>query len=290
MDGAAGGTPLRPTGTTPNRHLAAKFPPVDERGRFGTQDVAPAALHPPHFVAAVSPKIPAFWAHDPALWFLHLDGQFAISRITDSATKFNHAMVALPSETLASIRSLVSNPGAYADPYAELRARLCQVWGKTKWERCDALLDHPGLGADRPSVMVARMEQLKPADLEDLYLALILRRLPISMREHLSRTDWPSAAAMAAEADKIWSARGGAAAVHAEAAAAAVPRSPSPSITGSSRRSATPAARGRDKKKATAPRQPPDGDGRCFYHFNYGSKARNCQPPCSQAGNSQTKN
>jgi hypothetical protein len=31
--------------------------------------------------------------------------------------------------------------------------------------------------------------------------------------------------------------------------------------------------------------QPPSDSQLCFYHYNFGRQARNCQPPCRRQGN-----
>jgi hypothetical protein len=72
-----------------------------------------------------------------------------------------------------------------------------------------ALLDHPDLGDRRPSAMMAEMVALRfettPPD--SLFLALFLRRLPTSIRDHLAAANHETATAMATHADVLWDAR-----------------------------------------------------------------------------------
>jgi hypothetical protein len=47
-------------------------------------------------VTHVAFKIPDFWPHDPNTWFLKMESKFRICNITQSSTKFDHLLSALP--------------------------------------------------------------------------------------------------------------------------------------------------------------------------------------------------
>jgi hypothetical protein len=57
--------------------------------------------------------------------------------------------------------------------------------------------------------VLARLNTLKPASLEELYIAIYLRVLPDGYREHFSRCQFKTAEELAAVADGLWEMRGG---------------------------------------------------------------------------------
>jgi hypothetical protein len=70
---------------------------------------------------------------------------------------------------------VTDDPSAYTDPYTALKERLLAAYGRSKWEKLDSLLNFPKMGVnERPSVVLARLNTLKPASLEELYIAIHL--------------------------------------------------------------------------------------------------------------------
>ena len=119
--------------------------------------------------------------------------------------------------------------------------------------------------------MMALLPTGEPAG--ELFQTLFLRRLPLSMREHLGTEDFEDAREMAERADQIWAAR-----ASGPSTVAAIGRTQRP-------RSASPRRPAATSGNRTT-REPPD-HGMCFYHAKFGSKASKCEPPCSQAGNAK---
>jgi hypothetical protein len=73
-------------------------------------------------------------------------------------------------------------------------------------EKLDSLLNFPKMGANkRPSVVLARLNTLKPQSLEELYL----RVLPDGYHEHFSRCQFKCAMELAAMMDGSWEMRVG---------------------------------------------------------------------------------
>ncbi len=72
-----------------------------------------------------------------------------------------------------------------------------------------SLLDHPDLGDRRPAAMMAEMLSLRfeTTAPDSLFLALFLRRLPASIRDHLAVANHTTATEMATHADILWDAR-----------------------------------------------------------------------------------
>ena len=74
-------------------------------------------------VAAVAVKVPPFWPHDLELWFINLEGQFALANITKQITKFHYVVGNLPPEYARNVRSLLKDPKE-ATAYDDLKAGL----------------------------------------------------------------------------------------------------------------------------------------------------------------------
>ncbi len=237
---------------------------------------APAAPAPAQ-VSTVAVKLPEFWVADPDMWFFQAEAAFRHARITASQTKFDHVVMRLPETVSIALRSLLlSVNDDTVDPYGMLKEKLVTTYGKTKWQRAFALLDHPDLGDRRPSSMMAEMLALLPANSrpDTLFLALFLRRLPPSMRDHLAAADTDTAEDMAAHADLLWDARASQSVSAVDAEIAAV-RQQSPGRQG---RSPDRRQQRSQSRQATPHRR---SGSWCRNHQKFGEKTKNCTPPCS---------
>jgi len=249
-------------------------------------------------VAHVAVKLPDFWVKDPKMWFSQAEAQFCRARITAAATMYDYVLMKLPEDVVMSVRALISeieaDPVKQEDSYQLLKDALLGSYGKTKWQMAYALLDHPDLGDHRPSAMMAEMLSLRfeTSAPDSLFLALFLRRLPSSIRDHLAAADHKTATEMAAHADILWDARNNASQVAAvsDSLAAVSVRSASPKTSRSPDcRARSPDRRGNGKGQRFRRPTPGRQDNRsnnsnrrlCFYHDQYGVKALKCHAPCS---------
>ena len=150
------------------------------------------------------------------------------------------------------MEDVVDNYRTFADPYTELKQRLCRAYGRSDMQKVNDLLDLPNLGSEKPSVLMDNILSLWPdiatKNSSKLLLGLFLHRLPLQMRSQLANfpANNPAELAAAAAADAIWSQSGGqvsAAAVTVAAATSGRPRSPSPrpNASGNRGRNSTPA-------------------------------------------------
>jgi hypothetical protein len=236
-------------------------------------------------VNTVAVKLPDFWIRDPDVWFYQAECSFRRARITASHTMFEHVVMRLPEAVSISVRSLLlSITQATEDPYEQLKARLTKNFGKTRWQRAFELLDHPEIGDRRPSRLMSDMLALLPAETnpDTLFLALFLRRLPASIRDHLAAADCGTAEEMATLADMLWDARssGSVSLVEEESVAAISGRSASPreGHRRSPERQRPQGGRGGGSTSRPRPQTP----GKlCKLHKKWGAAAHNCWPPCS---------
>jgi hypothetical protein len=248
---------------------------------------AQAAVAVPAQVAHVAVKLPDFWVKDPKMWFSQAEAQFRRARITAETTMYDYVLMKLPQEVVMSVRALVSaieaDPVKQEQSYTLMKEALLGSYGMTKWQMAYSLLDHPDLGDRRPSAMMAEMLSLRfeTTAPDSLFLALFLRRLPTSIRDHLAAANHTTATEMATHADILWDARSAAtvSAVTDSLAAVSV-RSASPS-----RRAKSPDRRARSPDRRSGggsqpPRPPTPGrrvnDGLCKNHRRYGNKAYSC--------------
>jgi hypothetical protein len=133
------------------------------------------------------------------MWFAQAEAQFRRSRITAETTMYDYILMKLPQDVVMSVRALVSaieaDPVKQETSYTLMKEALLGSYGMTKWQMAYALLDHPDLGDRRPSAMMAEMLSLRYETTapDSLFLALFLRRLPPSIREHLSAANHTTA-------------------------------------------------------------------------------------------------
>uniref|UniRef100_A0A0L8FP06 DUF7041 domain-containing protein n=1 Tax=Octopus bimaculoides TaxID=37653 RepID=A0A0L8FP06_OCTBM len=81
------------------------------------------------FRAAISIKLPFFWSFDPALWFAHVEAQFAANRITSNAAKLTHLIGDLSPEIMMEVRDLIMAPpeSATVDELAEIADQIAEA-------------------------------------------------------------------------------------------------------------------------------------------------------------------
>jgi len=258
---------------------------------------APGAAGGAAVNAASQLSLPAFWPTEPELWFTTVEAAFQTKNINTQRARYHHVVAKLPCETLVSCRDLLRAGAGGETPYTDLRNRLCGTYGRSKWELCNSLHDHPSLGTDKPSVLMAKLQSLLPDGEEPntLFQSFFLRRLPEAMRQQLGAQDFNTAAAMATAADAIWAARGDTGTVFAAT------RDPSPGRNSSPRRQSNTSGRnfrnssnnndqsnntsGRSSRKPRGRSPTPAGVNLCFYHRRFGKKAQRCENPCDWSEN-----
>lgn len=219
-------------------------------------------------------KLPEFWQEEPEMWFETAEAQFHRGGVLDSRAKTDYLLVALPAAVLRSVRDILRDPSADDTTlYHRLKERLLRRYAPSKWQLVYQVLDHPGIGDQRPSQLLDSMLALLPAGEPPglLFQGLFLRRLPSEIRDHVAAGDYRTVREMAAVADQLWDARR-----EAPASISAV-RGQSPSRRGKNRYS-SPSGSRRDVT--------PGPDGLCYYHSRFKKRAHKCQPPCSWTENS----
>ncbi|KFD61010.1 hypothetical protein M514_11642 [Trichuris suis] len=88
--------------------------------------------------AALSIRLPQFWAHSPKLWFSQAEAHFALRQVSSSQTKFYYAIAALPDHIASGVDDLLDPEPP--NPYEALKAKLLRRFGETQDQRLQKLL------------------------------------------------------------------------------------------------------------------------------------------------------
>ena len=272
-----------------------------------TPALSTAAMAAP--VTAVSLKLPPYWPNDPMVWFAQVEAQFLTHSIISQTTKYNYVIASLQPEIAQEVRDVIINPPVN-QPYDQLKAELIRRTSASEQRRFHQLLISEELGDKRPSKLLRKMQQLLgDTRLEDrIFRQLSLQRLPTIVRQVLaSSPDTVSIEKLATIADQILEVA--TPSMPIAAISSGIPSSPSNEIadlrqqistltsqvqTLTSRFNSQPRSRSRSRYP-TPPRssRPRSSNAsrhtglQCWYHWRFGSAARNCTWPCSFTSTTQ---
>lgn len=251
-------------------------------------------------ITRVAVKPPPFWKPNPTLWFAQLEAQFSIAGITADSTKFYHVISAVESDILNSVSDLILKPPA-EKKYEALKQRLIDLHSESQESKIRTLLQGLELGDQRPSQLLTRMRALAGETVgEPLLKSLWLSRLPPHTQSILAALN-ETLPQLAGIADKI---SGITSTPSINFATAQTPRQSdsleqqvAELIQQVNKLTTTMQRRERSKDRENNFRnsgerrsssrgryfrqyKEPD-NGLCFYHTNFGSRAKKCASPCS---------
>lgn len=129
-------------------------------------------------------KIPPFWNARPDLWFLQVETQFRMKKITSNATKYDHLVSSLPSETMEIVADFLINPPD-DNKYVLLKKLLISRCTETEERRLDSLLNKVDIGDSKPSELYRQMEALAGDNSlinKQLLRKLWLQKLPLTIQ------------------------------------------------------------------------------------------------------------
>lgn len=129
-------------------------------------------------VFKVGVRVPPFWPEEPEIWFAQVEGQFAISGITNDATKFNYVIGHLDNQHSKEIKDIIVSPPA-TNKYEKLKSELIKRLSASNEKKIKQLLMHEELGDRKPSQFFRHLKGLAGADVPDDFLKTIwISRLP----------------------------------------------------------------------------------------------------------------
>ncbi|KAF8783545.1 hypothetical protein HNY73_013694 [Argiope bruennichi] len=253
-------------------------------------------------VSNLSVKIPPLWRNNIKLWFIQAESNFALAKITNDLTKYNHLIATIDPETLSAIADILLTPSD-TNKYDALKTRLIAEFSASENEQIRRLLSKLHLGADKPSQLLRKMRELGGSTgiIDDFLKTLWMQRLPSEMQAILSISSEPLDN-LANMADKIAEVRISSAdnsvfAVSRGAGSNAMRKAStldeftallseiaalSKQVQRLSRgRSRGPFHRKNRQRSFSRGRSGDRGRKFCYYHARFGEKALKCRSPCS---------
>ena len=121
-------------------------------------------------------RVPPFWPKKPAVWFAQLEGQFALSNITQDVKKFYYIISQLENKYAAEVEDVITNPPP-TGRYDRIKAELIRRLSLSEEQRVCQLLMH--MGDRRPTQFLHHLRTLAgpsvpPDFLHTLWINLLL--------------------------------------------------------------------------------------------------------------------
>ncbi|XP_055928009.1 uncharacterized protein LOC129959211 [Argiope bruennichi] len=134
-------------------------------------------------VSHLSVKIPPLWRNNIKLWFIQVESNFALAKISNDLTKYNHLIASIDPETLSAVADILLAPPD-TNKYDALKTRLIAEFSASENEQIRRLLSELHLGADKPSQLLRKMRELGGGTSikDDFLKTLWLQRLPSEMQ------------------------------------------------------------------------------------------------------------
>lgn len=211
---------------------------------------------------SVSVKLPKFTDWDVDLWFDQADACFALARITQQRTKYNHVLSILDASITVRVASYISNPSD-VNEYDGLRLALSRAFGKSLPERYREAMDMR-LGDTQPSQLMEKLGRL--------YQLMFLDKMPSHIRCMLDQLDHLSNTDLAEKADSLL-------------AIGKASRDPRSTLlvqpdTENLHASGEPSTIAAVQSNHNHVYHTIDEYNICLPHFRYANKARKCYPKC----------
>lgn len=242
-------------------------------------------------VNRVTVKVPTFFKSDPAIWFAQVEAQFHLGGITNDLTKYNHIVGAVDTEILSQVSDIIQKPPD-TDRYNTLKNRLIESFTDSQESKLRRLLGDMRLGDKRPSMLLNEMQRLGGmACSTQLLKTLWLQQLPVTTQSCLTMSTG-TIEELARLADKISEIDQQRMIVNIVSESTteilktlvkevnelkvAANRNDNRSRSLSTSKT----SRSRSVSRARYGKWRMGENGYCFYHDNFGKKARKCVDPC----------
>jgi len=255
----------------------------------------PTDQHQAEVVGHISVKPIPFSNKCPEIWFLQMESQFALAKITKAETKYHHVLSSIPIEVAGNL-SISAN-----QDYDELKKQILDGLKENKHTLIDKALSAIELGDRRPTQLVNEIKRRfseigLPID-DNIVKSRLLSSLPCTIRSALVGHDSASLDQYAAIADSMLAVAGNPVSNFVGAVNADNRHSQSNRYDGNANapperydrnRNAPSERYGNDRQQRQTPRQSfaprPFFDGQrprvCNSHIYWGEKARNCRSWC----------
>ena len=261
--------------------------------------------------------LPEFNAMDPEVWFLTAEHIFGVNSVNSEAERFSYLLQSVPSADLVHVRDIMQSDTA--TKYSTAKNRLIGLHGETKDQKIQRLLN--GLQINRnekPSLILAKIKSVvSQGEDSDVIYGMWLRSLPEDTRRFCMASTG-SLEEKATMADRLYTPQDApnfqvsAIAQTSSQQVCAVDNATSmmntlfnmlqnlqvevASIKASKQshnsngnryrnrnRSPFRYGRSRSRSRSKSPSAQPDiEDGKCWYHREFGNRARKCRVGCDK--------
>lgn len=269
------------------------MPTGEQTSTTGTPTAPMASPHGD--ISRVQVKIPPFWAADPEMWFAQIESQFDIAKVTTEETKFGYVAGNLEARYATEVRDILTNPPTQGK-YTKLKTELIRRLSATQEQKTRRLLEQEVLGDRKPSQFLRYLQGLAGSAVpENLLRSIWVSRLPTHIQAILTTQKTATLDAIADLADAIMEAS-----PSFQVSVASAPPAPASTMDALvqqfSSAMATVAAELRKEIAAVASlqtqthrrdrsrsrtRSRSSNRGECWFHQNYGVRARKCRSPCT---------
>lgn len=148
-------------------------------------------------------ELPPFWSQQIHLWFVAIEAQFQLRKISADTTKYYAVVARLDQDSLITVENIISNPPE-TDKYAALKEALTNHFAIPQERRFKMLLSGMELRERRPSELLAEINRLGGNHLDAAFVRTIwLDRLPLQIQLALTATGELDNAKLAQTANKL---------------------------------------------------------------------------------------
>lgn len=255
----------------------------------------------------VGVKVPPFWPEEPAVWFAQLEMQFDLAGIVSDRTKFSYAVSQLEQPYVSHIKDIIISPPA-ENKFQKLKTELVKRLSASQENKTKQLLMHEELGDRKPSHFMRHLRNLAGPSVPDDFIRTIwTSRLPTNLQTIVASQTKVDLDTMAELADRVHdivqptpqvasTSSASESALESKIAelslqVAELARGRKNFSTNRYRRSGS-RARSQSRnggRSRNHSKERPENHPHCWYHYNFGARAKKCSKPCSfQSENSKS--
>lgn len=118
-------------------------------------------------------------------WFIRLESWFRLQNISDESVRFEAIVASLTPQLFDQVVDIITSPPQF-EPYKKLKAALIDKFTDSEYTRVDKLLSTVPISGQRPSHLLAEIRRAGATRDERILRVCWLRRLPVSIRTILS--------------------------------------------------------------------------------------------------------
>lgn len=262
-------------------------------------------------VCRVSVRIPPFWPDDPEVWFAQVESQFILSGITQDSTKFHFVSCQLEQEYARIVKDVIAKPPP-TGRYDKLKLELIRRISASREKKTLQLMQHEELGDRKPTEFLRHLRHLAGPNMPDDFIRTVWSsRLPPHVQPIVAsqrRVDLDEVAELADQICDVvqpshvvastsvsvpaasvapWEARIEELSRQVEALVK-VQSQNRPFQRNFNRRNRSRSNSQPRHRQRSRSREYPEGHSYCWYHFQFGPKAKKCSDPCTYNSGNET--